>query len=345
MRRIWPVGNQVHVGLSLIRQILKGKMMIRIFVLLVSLISMTASHAQDWPARPVRIIVNIAAGGVADVVARLTASVLAESLKQPFVVDNRAGGDGYIGFEAAARAEPDGYTLVFSPGAYMMMSPHLVQRKDFDPLEMLTPIAPAISSTLYFVVPVSFPARNVAEFIAYAKSNPGKINYGTAGTGSIMHFATELFKRDTQIQATHVPYKGVGPALNDLLGGVFQFMFASGPGLAQVKAGKLRLLAVSTVNRHRDFPDVPTFAELGFKDIDGGPLFGFYSPKGMSPAIAQRLNAEITKAIYAPETRRRLDAIGGVEPVQMTPDQFAAYVRAESNRYGKLFRDFGINKE
>ena len=319
-------------------------MMIRIFFLLVSLISMTAAHAQDWPARPVRIVVNIAAGGVADVVARLAASALAEVLKQPFVVENRAGAEGYIGFEAVARAEPDGYTLVFSPGAYMMISPHLVQRTDFDPVEMLTPIGPAVRPTLYFVVPTSLPARNVAEFIAYAKASRGKLNYGSAGTGAIMHVAVEIFKHETQIQATHVPYKGMGPALNDLLGGVFEFMFDSGPGLAQVKAGKLRLLAVSSVNRHPDFPDVPTFGELGFKDVDGGPYFGLYSPKGMSSAIVQRLNAEVTKAIYAPETRRRLETMG-VELTQMTPDQFAAYVRAESNRYRNLLREFGIKKE
>lgn len=318
--------------------------MIRILVLLVSLVSMSAALAQEWPARPVRIIVNIAAGGVADVVARLTASALAESLKQPFIVENRAGGDGVIGFQALARADPDGYTLVFSPGAYSMMSPHLAQKKDFDPIQMLMPVVPAVRPSLYFVVPAALPPRNVAEFIAYAKANRGKINYGTAGTGSIMHFVVELFMRDAQIQATHVPYKGVGPALNDLLGGVFEFMFDSGPSLAQVKAGKLRLLAVTSLKRHPDFPDAPTFDELGFKELNGGPYFGYYAPKGMSPAIAQRLNAEVTKAIYVPETRRRLEALG-LELVQMSPDQFAAYVRAESTRYGKLLRDFGMKND
>lgn len=319
-------------------------MMIRILVLLVSLISMTAAHAQDWPTRPVRIIVNIAAGGVADVVARLTAAALGESLKQPFVVENRAGGDGYIGFEAVARAEPDGYTLVFSPGAYMVISPHLVQRKDFDPVEMLMPVVPAVKPSLYFVVPSSQPARNLAEFIKYARANPGKLNYGSAGTGSAMHFAMEIFKRETQIQATHVPYKGVGPALNDLLGGVFEFMLDSGPGLGQVKAGKLRLLAVASALRHPDFPDVPTLDELGIKGVDGGPYFGYYAPKGMSPAIARRLSAEVTKAIYAPEVRRRLESMGLVLD-QMAPDQFAAYVRGQSIRYAKLLREFGITKE
>jgi len=316
-------------------------MMIRILVLLVSLFSITASHAQEWPARPVRIIVNIAAGGVADVAARLTAAALAETFKQPFVVENRPGGDGYIGFEAVARAEPDGYTFVFSPGAYMMIVPHLSQRKDFNPLETLMPIGPAVRPSLYFVVPASLPAKNVTEFIEYAKTNRGKLNYGTAGTGSIMHVAVEIFKYETKIQATHVPYKGMGPALKDLLGGVFEFMFDSGPGLPQVKAGKLRMLAVSSGKRHPDFPDVPTFGELGFKGVDGGPYFGYYAPKGTSLAIAQRLNAEAAKAIYVPGTRRRLEAMG-LELTQMTTDQFAAYVRADYNRYGKLLRDFGI---
>ncbi len=317
-------------------------MMIRILVLLASLISMTAAQAQEWPARPVRIIVNIAAGGVADVVARRTAIALGESLKQPFVVENRAGGDGSIGFEAVARSEPDGYTFIFSPGSFMTMSPLLAERKDFDPIEVLTPVVPTIRPTLYFVVTAPLPPRNVAEFIAYAKANPGKLNYGSAGTGSIMHFAVELFKRDTQFQATHVPYKGMGPALKDILGGVFEFMFDSGPSLPQVKAGKLRLLAVSSAKRHPDFPDVPTFGELGYKDIDGGPYFGFYAPKGLSPAIVQRLNAEVTKAIYAPETRRLFESMG-MELTHMAPEPFAAYVLAERNRYTRLFRELGIS--
>lgn len=318
--------------------------MLRIFLLLVSFGLIAASNAQEWPSRPVRVIVNVAPGGVADVVARLTASILGESLKQPFVVENRAGGEGYIGFEAVARAEPDGYTLLFSPGSSVMIGPHLVQRKDFDPVEMLVPVVPTVKASLYLVVLASHPARNVAEFIQHAKANPGKLNFGSAGTGSGMHIGGEIFKRETGIQATHIPYKGAGPALKDLLGGVYEFLFDPGTGLGQVKAGKLRLLAVANVRRNPDFPDVPTLEESGIKDVDGGPYFGLYSPKGMSPAIARRLNAEIGSALQNPEIRRKLLSMG-LEPGQMAPEQFAAYVRAESERYGKLLREFGIKKE
>lgn len=315
--------------------------MIRILAFLISTFAMSVALAQDWPARPVRVIVNVAPGGVGDVVARLVAASLGDTLKQPFMVENRAGGEGYIGFEAVARAEPDGYTLLFSPGSSMMITPHLVRRPDFDPVDLLVPIAPAVKTTLYLVVPPSHPARNVKEFIDYARANPGKMNFGSAGTGSGLHIAGEIFKRETGIQATHVPYKGAGPALKDLLGGVFEFMFDPGVGLGQIKAGKLRLLAVTSPRRHPDFPDAPTLDESGIKDVDGGPFFGFYSPKGMSQAIMRRLNAEVASAIQSPDVRRRLEAMG-LDLARMSPDQFAAYVRAQSQRYGKLLRDFAI---
>ena len=316
----------------------------RILWLLGLLVPMSAAYAQDWPAHPVRVIVNVAAGGVSDVAARLIGSVLAEALKQPFVIDNRAGGEGYIGFEAAARAEPDGYTLLFSPGSSMMITPHLVKRKDFDPVEMFTPIAPGVRTTLYLVVPPAHPAKTLAEFIAYAKANPGKMNFGSAGTGSGLHLAAELFKREAGIQAVHVPYKGAGPALKDLLGGVFEFMFDPGIGLGQIKAGKLRLLGVVGSRRHPGYPDVPTFEEAGYKEVISGPYHSLYAPKGIPPAIVHRLNAEVGKAIFMPEIRRKLEAIG-LEPGRMPPDQFAAYVRVENQRFAKLLREFGITKD
>ena len=318
--------------------------MMRILWLLMFLVPMSAAFAQDWPMRPVRVIVNAAPGGVPDVVVRLISPVLAEALKQPFVLDNRGGAEGYIGFEAAARAEPDGHTLLFSAGSLMMITPHLVQRKNFDPIDMFTPIAPGGRTTLYLVVPPTLPAKTLAEFIAYAKTNPGKMNFGSAGTGSGLHLAAEMFKREAGFQAIHVPYKGAGPALNDLLGGVFEFMFDPGTGLGQIKAGKLRLLGVVSSHRHPDFPAVPTLEEAGYSEVTGAPYHGFYAPKGISPAIVQRLNAEIGKAIFMPEIRRKLEAIG-MELGRMSPDQFATYVRVESLRFGRRLREFGITKE
>jgi tripartite-type tricarboxylate transporter receptor subunit TctC len=311
------------------------EVMIRLFALLVCLAAMPVLNAQEWPVRPVRVIVNVAPGGVADVSARVVGAVVADSLKQPFVIDNRAGGEGYIGFEAAARAEPDGYTLLFSPGSSMMITPHIVQRKDFAPVEMFVPVAPLVRTSLTLVVLPTHPARTLQQFIDHAKANPGKMNYGSAGTGSGLHISAELFKRVTGIQATHVPYKGAGPALKDLLGGVFEFMFDPGTGLGQVKAGKLRALAVVRSQRHPALPDVPTLEEAGIHGVDSGPYHSFYAPLKVPAAIVQRLNAEITKAVQTEAVRLRLEGMG-LEIGRMTPDEFAAYVRAQNARYAKL---------
>jgi tripartite-type tricarboxylate transporter receptor subunit TctC len=283
----------------------------------------------------VRVIVNVAPGGVADVSARVVGAAVAESLKQPFVIENRGGGEGYIGFELAARAEADGYTLLFSPGSSMMMTPHIVKRKDFVPVEMFVPVAPVVRVTYTVVVPPAHPVKSLQDLLAYAKANPGKLNYGSAGTGSGMHISVEVFKRATGIQATHVPYKGAGPALKDLLGGVFDFMFDPGTGLGQVKAGKLRAIAVVGSQRRADFPDVPTLEEAGIRGVDAGPYHSFYAPLKTPAPIVQRLNAEITKAVQTPQVRGRLQGMG-LEIGRMTPAEFAAYVREQNARYAKL---------
>jgi tripartite-type tricarboxylate transporter receptor subunit TctC len=301
--------------------------------------------AQQWPTKPVHVVVNVGAGGIADRTARLLSVRLHESLGQPIVVENRPGGEGYIGFEAVARAEPDGHMLVFSPGSSMMISPHLVRRPDFDPTKTLTPIAPTGRVSLFLVTVTTIPARNLNEFIAYAKANAGKLNYGSAGNGTSPHIAAEVFKRETHIEMTHIPYKGAGPALKDMLGGQFQVMFDPGIALEHVKAGRLRMLAVAAEQRHPDFPDIPTFAELGYKGVDGGPHFGFYAPSRTPRAIVERLNQEVAKAMTEPENRKRLLATGLDIAPPMTPEQFAAYVRQESDRYSKLLPELGVRPE
>ena len=303
-----------------------------------------AAHAQQWPSNPVRVIVNVAPGGVADRTARLLAPRLQESLGQPVVVENRGGGEGYIGSEAVARAAPDGYTLLFSPGGSIMTTPHIV-RKDFDPVTALTPIVPTVSVPSYLVVNPAVPAKDLAEFIAYARANPGKLNYGSAGTGTVLHIAAEMFKRDTGVNLTHVPYKGAAPALNDLLGGQLQLIFDPGIATEHVKAGRLRILAVSGAQRNPAFPDAPTFVESGIKGVDGGPFFWFYAPNGTPRPVIERLNREITKAIEDPEMRKRLLAAGLEIAPPMTPEQFAAYVRVESERYAKLLPELGIRPQ
>lgn len=299
--------------------------------------------AQEWPVRSIRVIVNVAPGGVSDILARMMAPMMTEALGQPVVVENRAGGEGFIGIEAVARAEADGYTILMSPGSSIVITPHLIGRKDLDPLDALIPIAPAVKSTQYLVVHPSSPAKTLEEFIALAKKS-NRMNYGSAGTGTGLHISAELFRRELGFEATHIPYKGAGPALNDLLGAQFDFMFDPGSGVGAIKGGKLRLLAVTGTQRHPDYPDTPTFEERGVRSVDGGTYFGFYATKGTPAAIVQRLNTVITRAVQQPDARKRF-ATMGAEVGVMTPAQFATYVRAESERYAKLVRDFNIKRD
>jgi tripartite-type tricarboxylate transporter receptor subunit TctC len=303
-----------------------------------------AANAQQWPSKPVRVIVNVAPGGVADITARLLGARLTETLGQPFVVENRAGGDGYIGFEAVARADPDGATFVYAPGSTMMIAPHLVKRADFDPLKALTPVAATGSVSLYIIVKLDLPVSNYQQFLAYARANPGKLNYGTPGNGTSPHIATEVFNREAKVSMKHIPYKGAGPALKDLLGGVIDLAFDPGIGLPQVKAGKLRLVAIAGPRRHPDFPDVPTLEENGIKGVDGGPYFGFYAPSATPRDIVDRLNREVQKLMQEQAVRERFKTLAVDLAPPMTPDQFAAYVRAESQRYAKLLPELGISQ-
>jgi tripartite-type tricarboxylate transporter receptor subunit TctC len=290
----------------------------------------------------VRLVVNVAPGGVADITARVLGARLSEALGQPFIVENRAGGDGYIGFEAVVRADPDGYTLVYAPGSTVMIAPHLVKRGDLDPLKSLAPIAPTGSVSLYVMTHPDVPVKTFKEFLAYARANPGKLNYGTPGNGTSPHIAVEVFNREANTKLVHVPYKGAGPALKDLLGGVIHLAFDPGVGLTSAKAGKLRLIAIAGPNRHPDFPDVPTLAENGIKGVDGGPYFGFYTTAGTPREPVERMNQAVAKAMQDPTVRDRFKALAVDLAEPMTPAQFGAYVRAEYQRYARLIPELGI---
>jgi tripartite-type tricarboxylate transporter receptor subunit TctC len=303
-----------------------------------------AAPAQQWPAKPVRVIVNVAPGGVADITARVLGARLGETLGQPFVVENRPGGDGYIGFEAVAPAGPDGYMLSYAPGSTMMIAPHIVRRADFDPIKTLTPVVATGSVSLYLIVKLDLPVKSYQEFVAYAKANPGKLNYGTPGNGTSPHIATEVYSREANVKLNHIPYKGAGPALKDLLGGVIDFALDPGVGLPQAKAGKLRLIAIAGPKRHPDFPDVPTLEENGIKGVDGGPYFGFYAPNGTPPEVLDRLNREVQKLMQEPAVAERFRTLAVDLAPAMTPAEFAAYVRAEYARYGKLLKELNISQ-
>lgn len=311
-------------------------------IALAALVFASSVQAQAWPAKPVRVIVNVAPGGVADVTARVLGVRLQETLGQAFPVENRAGGDGYIGFADIARAEPDGHTLIYAPGSTVMIAPHIVNRPDLDPLKVLAPVAATGRVSLYVLAYPERPFKNLSEFLAHARANPGKLNYGTPGNGTSPHIATEVFAREAKVKLNHVPYKGAGPALKDLLGGQIDFVFDPGVGVPQARAGKLRMIAVAGPTRHADFPDVPTLEENGIKGVDGGPHFGFYAPSGAPRETLVRINSEIHKAMQDATVSARFKALAVDVAEPMTPEQFAAYVRGEHARYARLIPELGI---
>jgi len=314
-------------------------------IALAALVFASSVQAQAWPTKPVRVIVNVAAGGVADITARVLGARMQESLGQPFLVENRAGGDGYIGFDAVARAETDGHTLLYSPGSSVMIAPHIVNRPDLDPLKALVPIAATGSVSLYVLAHPDRPFKNLGEFLAYLRANPGKLNYGTPGNGTSPHIATEVFSREARVKLSHVPYKGAGPALKDLLGGQIDVVFDPGVGLTSARAGKLRMIAIAGPRRHPDFPDVPTLEESGIRGVDGGPNFGLYGPAALPRELTAKINAELLKAMQDATVRDRFKTLAVNVADPMSPEQFAAYVRAEHARYAKLLPELGIKAQ
>ncbi len=313
----------------------------RILVLFAALAAAVSAHAQQWPSKPIRMVVNFPPGGAADQIARAVAPPLGEALGQPVVVENRPGANGNIGAEAVAKSPPDGYTLLMSSGGAFSVNPHLYTKLPFDPLKDLEPIAAAARILVFLVVKPDLPAKTVEEFVALARANPGRLSYGSPGSGSSPHIAGEMFKRAAKIDVVHVPYKGAAPALTDLLGGQLDFMFDPGIGLGQVRAGKLRLLAVGSPKRSPLFPDVPTVAEAGIVGFDADSWFGFYAPAGLPPDIAVRLNRELNRALQTQAVRDRITAIGG-EPVAMSAAEFAEVQRKDRERFGTVVREAGI---
>ena len=295
--------------------------------------------AQSYPVRPIRMIVNSAPGSGVDTATRIFAPRLGEALGQTVVIDNRAGAGGNIGLEAVAKSTPDGYTLLSSPGGGIVVAPHLY-RLGVDVDKDLVPIAPTARLTIFLVVRPGVPARNLAELIAHARAHPGKLNFGSSGTGSSLHIAGEMLLRAAKIQAVHVPFKGGAPALVALLGGQIDFYFDPGPSVPHVKADRLRLLAVARATRSMFFPDTPTMAEAG-ADVNVDLVQGVYTPTGTPREIVVRLNREIVRIMQTAEARAGLAAIGG-EAVIASPEEFAASQRRDRERFGAFIREANI---
>lgn len=296
------------------------------------------AQAQAWPSKTIRIVVGFPPGGAADVIARAVAAALQETLAQSVVVENRTGANGNIAGDAVAKSAADGHTLLMSSGGMVSVNPHIYAKMPFDPAKDLTPVAAAARVLVFLVVRPDFPASNAAEFFAYLKANPGKTSFGSPGNGSSPHLAAEMMKSQAGVFAVHLPYRGAAPALTDLLGGQLDFLFDPGIGLAQVRSGRLRMLAVGSPKRSPLFPDVPTLDEAGLKGFDADSIFGFFAPAGTQAEVIERLNREINRILGTQVLRDRISALGG-EPAPMTPAQFAAKSAEDSKRFGAIIRE------
>jgi tripartite-type tricarboxylate transporter receptor subunit TctC len=304
-----------------------------------------AAVAQDWPVKPVRMIVPYAAGGLPDIMARLLGVRLAEAIGQQVLVENRGGAGGIAGTEAVAKAAPDGYTLLVADVGQVAINPHVYAKLPYDPLKDLVGVSLLGTTSLFLVAHPGVPAASFAELVALARAQPGKLNYGSSGTGSIHHLATEALKAALKLDIVHVPYKGMGQAVPALLGGQVSFLFSALPAIeSHVKAGKLKLLAISTPKRSAQAPEVPTVAELGVPGYDFGPEIGVLAPAGMPPALVARMAAEIAKAVKAPDVSQRYQQLG-IEPVGSTPEAYGARIRAAYERYAQVVKTSGTKAE
>jgi tripartite-type tricarboxylate transporter receptor subunit TctC len=298
--------------------------------------------SQGYPNKPIRLIVNFPPGGAADLIGRAIGNALSEQLKQQVVVENRPGANGNLGAEAVAKSPADGYTLLMSSGGAVTVNPFLYTKMPFDAEKDLVPVAATARVLVFLMAHPSVPVNNVKEFIAYVKANPGKLSYGSAGSGSSPHLAGEMMKRQAGLFAVHVPYRGAAPALTDLLGGQVQFMFDPGPGLRHARDGKLKLLAVGSPKRSSQVPDVPTLAESGLPGFDADTVFGIYAPGGTPSVIVNQLHDEINKALATPKVADVIKTIGG-EQMAVTRQEFIDRQSADRARFGSFIKEAKIS--
>ena len=300
---------------------------------------------QAYPNRPVRMVVPFPAGAGVDIVARMIGIPLTEAWGQPVVIDNRPGAGGTIACELAAKAAPDGYTLLIGNVSTIAMAPSLYKKVNYDPIRSFAPITLVDTSANVLVVHPSVPVTTTQAFIALAKSKPGQINYASAGSGTSPHLAAELFKSMAGVNIVHVPYKGSPQALTDLLGGQTQLMFASlVSALPHIRQNRLRALGVTSVQRAAALPDTPTIGESGLRGYDVSVWMGILAPAGTPPEIVARIHREIARIVQSPDIRERL-AAQGLEAATNTPAEFSAYIEAEVAKWGRVIRQAGVTAD
>ena len=319
--------------------------MSRLLTGLVFLMASSFAAAQPWPSKPVRIVAPFAPGGSADTLGRIVAQKLSETFKQSFIVENRPGAGGAIGSEQVARAAPDGYTLVVSGVASHAIAPSLPRGTPYDPIKDFTHIALFGGPPAVLVVNPSVPANNLQELIALLKKEPDKYSYGSPGNGTHGQLVAELFKQLAGVKMQHVPYKGASGAIADLVAGHIPLASTTlSTAAGQIHGGKARALALSSEARLPDYPNVPTYAEMGYKDLVATVWFSLSGPAGMPADIVERLNAEVRKAMEAPDTRQRLRP-EGIEPGRLNAREFSAFVEAELRRWAPVVKASGTKSD
>jgi len=310
-----------------------------------SMLASFAASAQAFPNRPVKVVVPYAAGGLPDTIARLVGQKLGESLGQQMVVENRGSAGGIVGTNEVAKAAPDGYTLLVADVTQIAVNPHLFSSLPYDPLKELTGVSMLGTSPLYLVAHPSLAANDMKELIALVHSQPGKISYGSSGLGSIHHLAMEALKTGLKLDLVHVPYKGTGQSVPALLGGQVGLLYSALPSIeSHVKAGKVKILAISTAQRSPQTAEVPTVAESGIPGYEFIAEIGYYAPAGTPREIVSRLAAEAQKAVKQPEVVQRFRQLG-IDPVGSTPDAYNAANRASFEKYAKVVRAAGVKIE
>ena len=305
-----------------------------------------ATFAQaKWPDKPIRLIVPFSPGGGTDTLARLVTEKVTAATKWAFVVENKPGGGGNIGLDAVAKAPPDGYTIGLGQTANLAVNPTLYKKMPYDALKDFTPIALVATQPVVLVVRADSPYKTLADLINAAKAKPGDVSMGSAGSGTIGHLSGELLAREAKVKFLHVPYKGAGPALTDLLGGSVQFGFLTVPSIiSMLKANRLRALAVSSEKRIAALPNVPTVAESGYKGFVTESWYGLVGPAKLPPAIVATINAEVDKALKQPDVIAKLDAEGN-QPLTGSPEKFAALIKTDHAKWGTVVKEAGITPD
>jgi tripartite-type tricarboxylate transporter receptor subunit TctC len=311
-------------------------------LLATGLLSQQAALAQ-YPTKPVHVVVPYPAGGAVDAFARVLTQQLSELWGQQVVVDNRPGASTMIGAEQVAKSPPDGYTLLLTAELTLAIVPHLYEKIAYDPLRDFAPIAALVSATQALVANPSLPAKTVKDLVALAKAKPGQLTFGSFGNGSTGHLNMEVLQAMTGARFNHIPYNGAGPAMNDVIGGHIDFMLAALSIVkGNVQAGKLRMIGVGSNHRSSEFPDVPTISESGAPGFEAKSWFGLVAPAGTPPNVIKKINQDVTKVISDHAFAEKYLAAQGLEPITGTPEQFAALIRAETARWGKIIQDADI---